>query len=1075
MISRDAVRYLRSVNRRHINQYICPFCSTRATVNSRRSYASASLPRKRSLIETAPSPTDDLPGFALGKGNVREYLKKWAQDQEKEKQLQGNEIIVSSNPRSSAPSSLFIRDVASLEEEKESASSAELEPSQENDLDSFGWEDREDFVGTQFVYFKPGDVYFVRTHAGPPQLAIHLGYVGRQSQLLLQNGRWAQTLTWEPTRCEIASNFATPQEVARIKKLLPSTVIKSSDELSDPTGLTAVGDVPPDLFQPFAARFRRLQTEYDTFRREYAGKFEKLHDQLAEETDYKSLNLECIAKDFLDFDYRAAPVGARMAFVERFALDPRFILRRTSKQEVEDAVIVLPKRVLEVRRTVTSWARDYQDAAARASAGKDVLPELRTNPLTQFIAKARRLISKSRQIRTFDEEFFPRPTFPDAQPVHDYVERKPTGEGFNENDKQILILIWDTYLRNPVQVAHQVQLQISVIALILRAVGAYPDRRLDANVALLFLKELGCKEPWAHVFENVVNVPIPWLGLNHQVKVAAQVEEKGMKQLFETIPSDSILPPDLVADVRKDWGDLEAFAVDPAATRVVDDAFSVEPSTEHPGCTWIHMHVAHPAAFIPHHHDVLARAELMGSGFYSSSFGVSGQNTPYLQYDLIDKLCISDKRPSPVITISTLLHTDGSVKDTQVTAGTLHNVLKIDNQVFASVFGDSMYLTGNQDEKNLYRLSVGSKHNNPSQPKNSERIFSKEVNDRIENSHKTIEQHISKFQLMDTLLRARFEARKKENPNHLRSPRDPSRLLTLNLEGSGDPFQSFERMMRSEHSYGEPSVELVRSKLAETTETYADYPEHLGVMYQLRVLSSESVGLWARQRSLPVIYTVVEPLPEYPLEALNRAGRHDRIGWPITGKSLTPSQQVFLNLKQQLATTSPLRNFMDLINQYQLTAYLRSQADHRNKTTKLRPNYPYSKKELMRFMGRGTSGDLTRIETANTKYWTMYALYTSYRDDPNFPKLFDVRMPATLMNFVSTSSVGRRLAYLHPWPLKVLVEDSEQGYEASALPSQYLPVKIVKVIPMRRELFVQAVGPASDEPNYPRNFTSDAP
>lgn len=1069
MISKDALRYLRSVTGRRYRQYVCPFCTSRAisstSVNPRnpntlpkssRSYASTSSPRQKPSLESTPDPGADLAALAIGNGNVREYLKKWSQKQDEQDALLGNEIV--SDKRPWVPSSLFVRDISALDEAKETG--GDTEPEYDLDEDAI-YTDLKDIASSHFAYVQPGDVYSVRAQEVAPQLALHLGYVGRQSQLLLENGKWFQGMTLESKGCELLHNFASAKEIAKLKAIMPKNVIRPNESIDD-NGLTAIGDVPAHVFKPFADRFRRLQDESDTFRRDFIGKFDQLYEQLAHETDYKAMNLLHLA-DSLAFDYPGAPGGARMAFIEKLASDHRFILQRTQNEEVHNAVFVLPRRVVDSIRIVANWARDYQDAAARASAGKDVLPELRANPLTQFIAKARKLISKSRTIRTFDDCLYPTKTFPDATPSHELVERRPTGEGFTEQDKAIIIMIWDTYLRMPKSTNHQLKLQASIIALILRAVGAYPEHKLDKNVAFLFLKELGCKEPWSYATEDSIDMPMPFLGLNHELKLVEQREANAIKALkLDGAPEENLLK-DTLADMRKDWKDMKAFAVDPVVTRLLDDAFSIEPSTESPDLTWIHVHIAHPAAFIPPHHELLARPELMRQGYY----GQTGGSTPYLPIDLLDNMSISDKRSSPVMTVSTLIHADGSVRDVQVAAATIRDVSRIDTKAFTEFYNQRTIFDFLKDE-DMYKLEVGRPSTNAMNPMWQ---LSQRQQSIRESSAELCKQHESKLRLMDQLLRARFEARKRENPNHLRTQRDVPRFLRVKVDASGEPDPSFERILKSEHCYGDPHVLITRSSAthAQSTSTYADYPEHLGVMYQLRLLATESFGMFTRKHKIPVMYTVVEPLPEFPMEALNNSTRYDRIAWPITGKSLRPGPQVFLNLQQQVPANSPLRAFPDLINQYQIGAFLKSQASGSAEPKSI-TTYPYSKADLKHLMDSATHAGLDRSDANFKNHWIFYALYHSWRHNPDFPKTLDARISTTLANHVTVASKGLRTAYLQPWPIRIYLEPTEQGYEMSAKPSQCIPVKITSFDPTVTVIRAVAIGPASDDLNFPQNF-----
>lgn len=1095
MISRDALRYLRSVNRnqnqRQLSQYVCPFCTSRAISTtsasprksirahrdpserlnrSSRSYASASSTRRQPLLESTPSTTDDLSTFDVGKlplsnGNVREYLGQWTQERKEQDDQLGNQPMV--NSRSVTPNSLFIRDVSALEGMREEGINAALD----DGLDHIIYDGLEEQGGlvTRNVVLNPGDCFIVRAPRLSSQIAMHLGYIGLQHQLLLQNGKWMQGMITNDFG-QVIHNFATPQEIENIKKLLPTAPI-NAEQSADLNGLTAFGELPSSIGKAFSTKFRRLQNEYDAFRRNYSGAVDQLYEQVADQLDYKELNLSAVTRQYMGFELDSAPGGARIALFNKLSSDSRYAI---VKAGWDHTVVITPKNIADSGKIVASWARDYQDAAARASAGNDVLPDLRKNPLTNFIAKARRLISKSRKIRTFDEHLVPGLTSPACLPTgNQQVERRPTGETFSEHDKQIIKLIWDTCVRRPRPLPRASTVLASTIALVLRAVGAYPNRVLDNKIAKLFLQELGCMEPWVDAASLMPIAKLPWLGVNHDLKVVQQREEKALKDLNLDLldGSHDISLPDTMATVRKDWTDLEAFAVDPITTRVKDDAFSVEPSTENPVDTWIHIHTAHPSAYIPPHHEILSRPEYMGQGYYGRGTG----STPYLPFELLEKLSISDQRPSSVMTVSTLLGPDGSVKDVTISVGTLRNTISIDRSIYTQTFSP----TDDSADSSHITLIAGTK------PPLAEP--EKSIADQAEEAQKKkihqaeqarlIEQHRSKFELLHSLLKARFEARKRENPNHLRLLREPARQVEMEISTAGEPDRSFDRLFRSEHCYGDPFIKLFRPTSADASPTYADYPEYWGPLYQLRSLALESLGSWAHEREVPVMWNVAQTAPDFPLERLNTLTRYDRYRFPISGPSLKPGPHVLLNLRQSLSAVTPLRKFTDLINQYQISAYLQAQGgeDSQIPLGSVKPEYPYSEADLERFLQQGVNTVLMRIEKDLTRHWTSHAFYRAWvKQEAGFPKYFDARVQGDLNVIRHIKQESLRLAYLQPWGIRAFLEPSEQGYESSAKPTQYLPVKIISYDANLHDVHLMAIGPATDHLNFPDNFVSPA-
>lgn len=1076
MLVRDSVPRLRIFTSRHVR----PHCLSRgyATRSLPATYLSSSLRvRNRSVekcgsqghhfvlhrsfattrthratgasLASTTSPLDNSLLYPSGLGlespeDVRAYLKKWSQTHQRS--IRDNAPDQVQIERHTAlPNSLFLRNSSDAATDSENnlnddveAADLDISPTSADDVHEVGTAERTEMY--------PGAALRINSGNGRirSQLAIYLGNRDVQSLYLLADGRWFACCQ-HIFNSHIINGFATPAELSRIQAHLPQKTIefqKAEDGAVVP--FTAVGEIPHADSRHLVQKLATLNEEIDQAKRDYPSVCDKLYEEVADESEYKFDTLKNLLHERLHINVDTLTEGAKMYLYAAVWDDMRFAYFKVRKNQI---VGFQPRKMSRSIVKVTQWARSYQDAAARAAIGKNVSEELSQNPLIPFISKARRLISKSRKIRLPTLECELGPTLEGMRPPPGTIERRLNDEEFTEDEKKIIEFLWVVYVKRPMARNAGGRRNLAVASLIIRAVGAYPKFTLDSPTGMLFLKELGCLDPWATPHDYLIQDAHTRIGLHQPARLAkekslAAIAALGMRPDQEELPF-----PDTLAHVRKDWGDLEVFCIDSSSTRVVDDGISVEPSQDFPGHHWVRVHIAHFSAFVPHDSPILAQAELMGA----SQYHLSGSE-PYIPYEAVMPCNLGPNKP--VLTISTLLSPEGSIKDIEITPGIIRNVVKIDV---------SLLKTGSFIPRSTVNLlKVGT-----IKPAGSGTSESEQDREQLG----LTESQRASLGLLQQLVMSRWEARYRESPDHLKMLKLPVCKQTVYIHPSRavrDP--QYERIFRSEHVVGDLSVS-VRSEVYDYDRVrYREQGIKSNPVAGAMMLASEATALWTSARGIPVLYRHTKESQNSSLSKLNNLGPHDFYIGLASGESVDMHKNLALSMSGYVHVTSPLRSGRDLINHYQIDAYLRAQAgrsgqlDGRSEEIQ----YPRSRQQLIEVVnGMEDGGLFAKHQQLQNLQWTVMTLYRAfYFQEHKLPEVLDVFInnPVSVganSNDAATTCKG----VLYALGLSVGIDPSKEGWEKMAKFRQYLPCKLTRIVPGDGTVHCIAVGPPSDEPS----------
>lgn len=1081
MLVRDSVPRLRL----SASRYVCPICLSRgyATTRSLQSiYSTSAFPTKKSQIarndpqryllhhnrpftttrirqatgaalasNTSPLDNSLLSPSGLGfdsPDDVRAYLKKWSRDHQKSIQENAPEQVQAGR-NAALPNSLFLRNNADAAQDGNDGLDAEMEtadaqvpPSSADDVDDF------DSTNISTRDMKPGAVLNIPGARGRvrPQLAIYLGSRGVQSLFFLSDGRWFADCR-QVFSSHVVPDFATPAELASIEAHLPQKTIeyqKAEDGGTVP--FTAVGEIPHADSRYLLQKLTAFTEEIEDAKRDYPDFLDQLYEKFADESEFKYETFRILLRDYLNIDMDTLTEGAKNHMYHSAWSDSRLTC---ITDNTGFSVGFMPKRMLRSLVQVTEWARSYQDAAARASTGKNVSEELNKNPLIPFISKARRLISKSRKIRLPTLECVLGPTLEAVRPPPGVIERRPTGEEFTEDEKKIIEFLWLVYVRRPESRNAGGRRYQAVASLIIRAIGAYPKFTLDPTTGALFLQELGCLDPWTLPSDSFVTIPHTKTGLHQPARLAREKTYAAAAAAAFDGSEESPLP-DTMAHLRKDWGDLEVFCIDGAMTKVVDDGISIEPSKEHPDHHWIRVHIAHISAFVPPDSPILAQGKTMGL----SQYHVTGPD-PYIPFSVVRPYSL--KANKPALTFSTLLSPDGTIKDINITPSIVRNIVTISTGAFNDVF--------NITDSSINFLKVGATKPTESRVSNDER-------QQVEQAQ-LIERHRTTLNRLKELVLARWTKRFQESDEHLRMLKLPNFRRSVYISPSEALHEpQYERIFRSEHVLGDLTTSIMCEVNDFDRVTYYEQSIKHNPVAGAMMLASETAALWSAARGVPVIYRSNKESANTSLEKLNSLGPHDfYIGLP-SGESLDMSRNLALSMPGYVHVTSPLRRFRDLMNHHQIDAYLRAQAeeaeqlDGRSEEIK----YPRSRQQLTEALHNFSDGsNFARYAHLQSTQWAVISLYRAfYFQESTLPKIWDVFVENPVLLGAGSSHsdpTTTSRGILTPLGIKVTIEPSEQGWEKKAKFRQFLPCKLTRITPGQGQVYCIATGPPSDEPH----------
>lgn len=913
----------------------------------------------------------------------------------------------------------------------------------------------EGIVSDKKYNLKPGDlIELLHVNKGGSKntmLSVYIRPMGTQDLFLAEDGRWATISVIRPKSLPI-HGFVDPAMLQPLMPFLPENPMNRSCENHGMVeDVATFGDIPSEVVAPFTKQLATLRNEVLDFRREHVSVMERVHELLAHEDRFLVKSIDEATQDLFGKPFSELSRGGQLAFFHALELDP-LGCQICKRPDNSFKLVLTPKNLVRKFEQVHEWARRYQEAAAQAALGKNTSSSLSDNPLNSFIDKARRIILKSRKLRS--------PTTignlgPSIVQKYDRAEGEgiittsETGETFTESDQMVIEFIWNTYLRTP-RVLFNSAAQ-SIASLILRAIGAYPSLRLEHKIARLLLQELGVLAPWSEIADHDVVLPIPGRRNGYEANKLFQESEQLVQELNMHIPPHVLPMADSMAHLRRESKATEVvYCIDRATSDILDDGFSVEECDEIPGAHWLHIHIAHPSAFVGTDHLFARRAAYFGSSLYTS-------RQAYPMFPHYFSVALSIGRGSPCLTLSSLILSTGEVKEVKMTPGKVQERIRFNPRAVDKILG--------RGDPEIAFLTVGGTHKQPFEVAPSELEHAAQHSDLLKKAQK--------------ICQARLERRLAEVPEALETAYNDS---NFDVWVSVPEDTNMLDRSHSRHFVGDPVIH-VSSPRHERSDVNSRRYLVDSLTTQLMSIASESAGLWCRERQIPAIYQASLTQPGFSPSKLSSLERHQKRMEPRHQLSSTPLPHVLINCNQYMRFTSPLRRYTDLIGLWQIDAYLMRQDKSPNRIIGYDDStgeLPFSKVQLDEyiFQNAQTIKDLDKLMRRSKTHWTYLAFFRAFHfKEATLPDVWDLCIERVSYSVASgtpnDSGLRGRLVPFHVNGLRVL--KSEEGYERTATVGQYLPVKIELVDVELPTMYVKAVGPPSDKPTttHPIQIAAD--
>ncbi|EXJ66545.1 uncharacterized protein A1O5_10214 [Cladophialophora psammophila CBS 110553] len=975
---------------------------------------------------------------------IRNHLRAWSAEnnKKKRKEADANSDSLPLKRLTVLPNSLFIEEASLADNtlgEDEDVGAGDLPET---------WEDAVE--GGNVPHLDPGDLIWWQpgkytAGAGRfarSQLAIFLGTLGWQRQYLLLDGRWVVEKSVQQPSPRF-KQFASQQEVDQIRKHLPVKPLEmQAADFEVKMGYSFAGDIPSADAETLTTRLARFIDDMSTWRRENLALLDSLYERIADGERHISLSYEQVVTKLLGVKYSEVPPAALFTIyrtLRRKHVAQITILKKTHYPSA--TVAIMPKRLAQRFDQVCTWAREYQEAAAAAAMGKDVTGALARNPLSSFVAKARRLILKSRALRspTTIGSLGPSSIQP-ADLGNGKIPVKDNDETFSEEDKMFLEFLWDCYVRYPPPDNNR---NLAIASLILRAIGAYPKLRLDQNMGCLLLQELGTLPPWFLRSDHNVTLEIPGGRASHDLTRIYDEADLFCHRLGLSKTLDHGLLVDSMASLRHSFDHLPVYCIDAGETNVREDGFSIEPSTEIPGAYWIHGHVSHPTAFIDPEHIIAQRAlKLTGSVFHNT----------YVARMVPDSFArtLSLRSGSPAITVSTLLTEAGDVVDIKIRPTTLRNVIHLSNAAVEHILGKPEYEAAT--------LSLGPQAGLP--PKSLQQAAPADIEEA--------RTHLSELQMLEKLLLAREESRRRIVAVAPDWEVQGSLSTQSYVHIRGSRFDE-ESLFRSQQYQGDPSIRITVSRYMRLNRV-KEMPQYVTLTALCGDLVAESAGKWFQDRKLPACFFGSSYTADFPPSKLNKLGRGEHAEYPSGKLSSSPIPHVHKSHQVHLWFSNPLRRYPDLMAHWQVDAYLRAEAsgaiqpgDPGDSDDKLK--LPISKEKVDEFIVEHSprmyewAREITRAER---RHWITQALFRAFHfREAELPHVWDVNVTSVNSTRTRPDDSGLR-GVLLPFNVYAVILASNEGWEKGVKFRSFLPVKLELVDLVRKTVVVRPVGHPSE-------------
>ncbi|KAI9755791.1 MAG: hypothetical protein M4579_004154 [Chaenotheca gracillima] len=782
--------------------------------------------------------------------------------------------------RSTQYSSAKVREEEQSQAQEEDTEAAEAEDS-ETLLEGLSLQVSDNAALQGFL--KPGDVF--EMSGGVRELAVLVRLMDNEFQIYTESGKWSSRDSGAFSSVKfVMPGFFGPEHVKPLLSHIPDQPL-----VSDTAVNSQPAEVPRQVGGPILRKMANFKAKAMGFYQKHSSRLDAAHDILAYEKRPRKVALQDMVEILLgDSAEEEDPMIVKYAVHKALSIPDYGFIMDGQFHKTTQTFIVLPRTQMRQIRTLRNWAHSDKGAILRSSK-KDGPEDM--SPLTAFVVKAKALIKRSRALRSITSKSMMGPSTKGKgnKPSHgkgvDLYEPVPTGYDFSSNDKIVIGAMEQLSVQRNFKADSPLH---SVGAFVLNATKAYDDLPLDTSTIFLFLQEIGVYSPWEKPHKiDAINLPT-----KHKDTAFGSLE-------------------DSMKEYRKDWKDLEVFCIDSEDTFEVDDGISLERIPGSNESLWVHIHVAHPSAFIPPEHELASKAASAYQTLY-----LPEQTIPMLPRKLTQSQ-LSLVSDGPALTFSAKIDEAGEISETNITPSIVRNI---------------HYMTPGR----LDAILTHRKESSPSVYTVGGEMPPKLSSDRVQTKKLSRSQIDDIQDLQETFDKLRVKRASRGAMNNYKAQQSLSVYKGPSTSASDSP--SYEH---SQFFKGDPIIQL-----REAREDIDALPRNNiahGIVSEAMILAGEVAARWCKDRNIPAPFRgrIMNPDMTHLLKSrrdLIQSKMDDR-GFvslrTILGTShvhetsiLSPTAvpHVSMGLEHYLQATSPLRRYVDLLAHWQIDAALSQEA-----------------------------------------------------------------------------------------------------------------------------------------------------
>ena len=737
---------------------------------------------------------------------------------------------------------------------------------------------------------------------GSSILAVFLRAIGTEHEFLTMNG----TLTHHKiTKVLLSiSPFVDPELLTPLLNQLPETM--SGEEEVDTWA-------PTESSAPLLQAMLKFDRASKDFYQQHASRMDNLHDILALEKEYRYMTTRQIAAHIAGESEISKVKPSELLAVHRSLMKSPVGFNISSKYHRHTHNFeIVPKQTTEIYNKALLWLRDLQEATMNQVYAQQprIIPfSIKNNPIGPFLTKVRPIIKASRLRRPVTKMGRIGPDISTYKGIEESGEamRIDTKAEFTADEECLVkfLRFWavEHHIRGPYSATLN-----ALGSRLVRATGCYHNFDLEISQATgyMFLQEIGAILPW----ENRE-------GYGHRLRCkeffpGLKVDRMWRKTRDTLRDWEFERPRDVMRELRKDWGSLEVFSIDPLTATIIDDGLSVVNAPNEPGKYWLHTHVANPTAFVQPYDPIAKYAAEVGSTLHLP------ERTYHMIHAEISKKYFSVGSNKPVLTFSAKVDLDGNLYGTNVSSGIVHNCIRMDANSLQEALEP-----GSTANEPFVEYTVGTFPGHRSEPVQAHQNIS--------------EDHLTKLRLIQKLASAR--ASRRPNWDVTRYRDKPASVLATFPHSTTSEFVHQESPLRSTQTYGDPQI-VVRSARFNPQASILRLMVFDKIVDDAMILACEVAALWCKQRNIPNIYRgtirnseVITPeqfKEKIVKPAIERTGKppflliqdYARISSRNVLSSY-PIKHEGLGIEAYLRVTSPLRRYTELVAHWQIEAALR--------------------------------------------------------------------------------------------------------------------------------------------------------